>query len=49
MRMHNATNLAIKGISSIAAYGYLVETYKGDAQAAEKAYETCGLAPNKMF
>jgi hypothetical protein len=47
--LYNATNLAIKGISSIAAYGYLVETYKGDTQAAEKACEACSLAPKNMF
>ena len=30
----------MKGIASIAAYGYIVETYKGDTAAAAKAYAT---------
>ena len=38
--LYNATNLAMKGVASIAAYGYLVETYKGDVHAAEQAYAT---------
>ena len=38
--MYNATNLAMKGVASIAAYGYIVETFKGDTAAAEKAYAT---------
>ena len=38
--LYNATNLAMKGVASIAAYGYLVETYKGDVRAAEEAYAT---------
>ena len=28
--LYNATNLAVKGIASIAAYGYIVESYTGE-------------------
>ena len=34
----NATNLAIKGVASIAAYGYILEQYTGNASGAAAAY-----------
>jgi hypothetical protein len=38
--LYNATNLAVKGIASIAAYGYIAEKYTGNASAAAAAYAT---------
>ena len=38
--LYNATNLAVKGVASIAAYGYIVEKYTGNASAAAEAYAT---------
>ena len=34
---YNATNLAFKGVASIAAYGYIVEKYNGVWQAVVRA------------
>lgn len=36
--LSNATNLAVKGVASIAAYGYIVEKYTGNVTAAAEAY-----------
>jgi hypothetical protein len=38
--LSNATNLAVKGVASIAAYGYILEKYTGNASAAAEAYAT---------
>ena len=37
-QLYNATNLAMKGVAAIAAYGYILEQYTGNATAAEEAY-----------
>ena len=29
-QLYNATNLALKGVAAIAAYGYIAEKYTGD-------------------
>lgn len=36
--LYNATNLAIKGVAAIAAYGYIVEKFTGNTTAADEAY-----------
>jgi len=38
--LYNATNLAVKGVASIAAYGYIVEKFTGNSTAAAEAYAT---------
>lgn len=38
--LYNATNLALKGVASIAAYGYLTEAYTGNASEAAALYAT---------
>lgn len=38
--LYNASNLAVKGITAMAAYGYLLEQYTGNASAAEAVYAT---------
>lgn len=38
--LYNASNLAVKGIAAMAAYGYLLEQYTGNATAAEQVYAT---------
>jgi hypothetical protein len=37
-QLFNATNLAAKGVAAIAAYGYILEQYTGNATAAAEAY-----------
>lgn len=36
--LYNATNLAVKGVAAIAAYGYIVEKFTGNASEANVAY-----------
>ena len=36
--LYNATNLAIKGVAGMAAWGYLYEAYTGDTEGAEEIY-----------
>jgi len=36
--LYNATNLAIKGVAAVAAYGYIVEQYTGDSARAAQIY-----------
>ena len=36
--LYNATNLAIKGVAGVAAYGYIVQQYTGDAARAAAIY-----------
>jgi hypothetical protein len=43
-----ATNLAVKGVASIAAYGYIVEKYTGNVSAAEEAYATAAAYAKVM-
>jgi hypothetical protein len=37
--LYNATNLAIKGLAGMAAWGYLYEAYTGDVQGAEDIFK----------
>jgi hypothetical protein len=36
-------------VASIAAYGYIVETFKGDTEAAEKAYAIAAQVMSHLF
>ena len=36
--LYNATNLAVKGVAAVAAYGYIVQQYTGDTQRAAAIY-----------
>ena len=36
--LYNATNLAVKGVAAIAAYGYIIEKFTGNATAGAEAY-----------
>jgi len=36
--LYNATNLAVKGVASIAAYGYIAELFTGNASVAAAAF-----------
>lgn len=47
-QLYNATNLAVKGVAAIAAYGYILEQYTGNATAAEQAYEIAASYSNTM-
>ena len=38
--LYNATNLAVKGVAAIAAYGYILEHYAGNTAGAAEAYAT---------
>lgn len=38
--LYNATNLAIKGVAGLAAFGYIVEQYTGNLTRAEEIYAT---------
>ena len=46
--LSNATNLAVKGVASIAAYGYIVEKFTGNASAAAEAYATAAAYSKVM-
>jgi hypothetical protein len=46
--LYNATNLALKGVASIAAYGYIVEQYTGNQTAAAEAYATAASYAETM-
>lgn len=46
--LSNATNLAVKGVASIAAYGYIVEKYTGNVTAAAEAYATAAAYAKVM-
>jgi hypothetical protein len=46
--INNATNLAIKGVAAIAAYGYIVEKATGNTTAAQEAYATAGSYAQTM-
>lgn len=46
--LYNATNLAVKGIAAIAAYGYIVETFTGNKTAAADAYAMAATYGNTM-
>ena len=46
--INNATNLAIKGVAAIAAFGYIVEKYTGNASAADAAYATAAAYSQTM-
>lgn len=46
--LYNATNLAVKGVAAIAAYGYIVETYTGNKTAAADAYAMAASYSNTM-
>ncbi len=39
--LYNATNLAVKGIASIAAYGYIVENYSGRDRSLHRGVGVC--------
>ena len=36
--LYNATNLAVKGVAGVAAFGYIVQQYTGDATRAAQIY-----------
>ena len=36
--LYNATNLAVKGVAGVAAYGYIVQQYLGDSARAAQIY-----------
>ena len=46
--LYNATNLAVKGVAAIAAYGYIVEAYTGNKTAAAEAYALAASYSNTM-
>jgi hypothetical protein len=46
--LYNATNLAFKGVAAVAAYGYILEQYTGNATAAAEAYATAATYANVM-
>jgi hypothetical protein len=46
--LYNATNLAVKGVASIAAYGYIVEKFTGNVSAAQEAYATAAAYSKVM-
>ena len=46
--LYNATNLAVKGVAAIAAYGYIVETCTGDKAKAAEIYATAASYSNTM-
>jgi len=46
--LYNATNLAIKGVAAIAAYGYILDKYAGDAPGAAAAAATAATYASTM-
>jgi hypothetical protein len=46
--LYNATNLAVKGVAAIAAYGYIVETFEGDKAKASEIYATAAAYAHTM-
>lgn len=46
--LYNATNLALKGVAAIAAYGYILEQYTGNATAAAEAYAIAATYSSTM-
>jgi hypothetical protein len=46
--LYNATNLAVKGVAAIAAYGYIYEGYTGDAAGAAAIYATAARYSSVM-
>jgi len=46
--LYNSTNLAVKGLAALAAYGYLVEAYLGDKKQAAEIYATAAAYANTM-
>ena len=47
--LNNATNLAIKGVAAIAAYGYIYEQYTGNASGAAASYALAADYSNTMM
>jgi hypothetical protein len=47
--LNNATNLAIKGVASIAAYAYILEQYTGNQSAADEIYAIAASYSNTMM
>jgi len=46
--LYNATNLAVKGVAAIAAYGYLLEKYTGNETAGAEAFATAASYAGTM-
>ena len=46
--LYNATNLAIKGVAAVAAYGYIVQQYTGDTARAQAIYAQAASYANTM-